>query len=52
MVGRDGIKTGPEKVSAEWPESTTIKQIRQFLGMASWYRRFIAIFSTLAAPLT
>lgn len=54
VVGRDGIETDPEKVSAvaDWPEPTTIKQIRQFLGMASWYRRFIANFSTLAAPLT
>jgi len=53
-VGRDGIRTEPEKVSAvaDWPEPTTLKQIRQFLGMASWYRRFMANFSTLAAPLT
>jgi len=54
VVGRDGIRTDPEKVSAvaEWSEPTTIKQIRQFLGMASWYRRFIGNFSTIAAPLT
>ncbi|XP_050456461.1 uncharacterized protein K02A2.6-like [Cataglyphis hispanica] len=33
-------------------EPRSIKQIRQFLGMASWYRRFIKDFSILAAPLT
>ncbi|KAL6421213.1 hypothetical protein ACFW04_013639 [Cataglyphis niger] len=54
VVDRKGIRTDPEKVSAveNWPEPHTVKQIRQFLGMASWYRRFIANFSTIAAPLT
>lgn len=54
VVGRNGIRTDPEKVSAvaNWPEPATIKQVRQFLGMASWYRRFIESFSTVAAPLT
>ncbi|KMQ84703.1 reverse ribonuclease integrase [Lasius niger] len=54
VVDRHGIRTDPEKVSAvvNWPEPRSVKQVRQFLGMASWYRRFIANFSTLAAPLT
>ncbi|KAL6433556.1 hypothetical protein ACFW04_006562 [Cataglyphis niger] len=49
-----GIHTDPEKVSAvaSWAEPRTVRQIRQFLGMASWYRRFIENFSTIAAPLT
>lgn len=39
VVDREGIQTDPEKVSAvaDWPEPRTIKEIRQFLGMASWY---------------
>ncbi|KMQ88444.1 reverse ribonuclease integrase, partial [Lasius niger] len=54
VVDRNGIRTDPEKVSAvaDWPKPASVKQVRQFLGMASWYRRFIANFSTLAAPLT
>jgi len=53
IVYRKGIRTDPKKVSAitDWPTPTTVRKIRQFLGVASWYRRFIADFS-LAAPLT
>ncbi|KMQ87652.1 reverse ribonuclease integrase [Lasius niger] len=54
VIDREGIRTDPEKVSAvaDWPEPRTVKQVRQFLSMASWYRRFIANFSTIAGPLT
>ncbi|XP_025073445.1 uncharacterized protein LOC112552444 [Pogonomyrmex barbatus] len=54
IVNRDGIKTDPEKTTAiaDWPTPQTVKHIRQFLGVASWYRRFIKNFATVAAPLT
>ncbi|KMQ88476.1 reverse ribonuclease integrase [Lasius niger] len=54
VIDREGIRTDPEKVSAvaDWPEPRTVKQVRQFLGMASWYRRFVANFSTIVTPLT
>lgn len=54
IVNHNGIRTDPEKTKAidQWPTPTTVKQVRQFLGMASWYRRFINNFATVAAPLT
>jgi hypothetical protein len=53
IINRDGIHTDPEKVRAvaHWPAPTTVRKVRQFLGMASWYRRFVENFSTIAAPL-
>jgi len=54
IVDRRGIRTDPEKVRAmtQWPRPSNVRQIRQFVGLASWYRRFIPEFSATAAPLT
>ena len=44
----------PDKISAvvDWPPPSTIKEVRAFLGLAGYYRRFIAGFAKLAFPLT
>lgn len=53
VVDEHGLRTDPEKVEAilNFPTPTTKKEVKRFLGTASWYRRFIPNFSTIAGPL-
>lgn len=54
IIGNGGIATDPKKVDAikTWPSPKTIKQVRSFLGLVGWYRRFISNFSELVFPIT
>ena len=49
-VGHDGIRTSPEKVRAilDWPRPKSVHDVRSFLGLASYYRKFIKGFSVMA----
>ncbi|GJZ63102.1 retrotransposon protein, putative, ty3-gypsy subclass [Tanacetum coccineum] len=50
----DGITMDPAKVEAitKWPRPTTVTEVRRFLGLARYNRRFVEGFSLLALPLT
>ncbi|KAJ9558815.1 LOW QUALITY PROTEIN: hypothetical protein OSB04_013429 [Centaurea solstitialis] len=50
LVNREGIKVDPAKVEAETPKTPT--EVRSFLGLAGYYRRFIQDFSKIVVPLT
>ena len=53
-VSTEGIQPSPSKVKAvvEWPRPQSVRDVRGFLGLASFYRRFIKQFSLKAKPLT
>ncbi|KAJ8346760.1 hypothetical protein SKAU_G00281610 [Synaphobranchus kaupii] len=53
IVLEDGVATDPSKVRKvpEWPSPTSIQEVRQFIGLASYYRRFVRDFASIAEPL-
>ncbi|KAG1445529.1 hypothetical protein G6F55_011924 [Rhizopus delemar] len=53
IVTKEGIQTDPSKIEKiqNYPVPKTLTQIRGFLGLASYYRRFIKNFAAIARPL-
>jgi transposase InsO family protein len=54
IVGKEGVKMDPTKVQSitSWPTPKSAHDIRTFLGLANFYRRFIENFSKTVTPLT
>ena len=53
IISQDGIETDPDKISkiADWPTPQNAPQVREFVGFAGYYRRFVRDFSKIAKPL-
>ncbi len=49
-----GVGVDPAKTEAmeKWPTPINVKDVSAFVGLASYYRRYILGFSTVAAPMT
>ena len=54
MLSKEGISASPDRIKAvrDYPTSRNLKDVRAFLGLASFYRRLIQGFSAVAKPLT
>ncbi|WP_414079137.1 reverse transcriptase domain-containing protein, partial [Streptococcus anginosus] len=53
-ISGSGIFVDPQKVCvvSEWPRPTTVFEVRSFLSLAGYYRKFVQGFSAHSAPLT
>ncbi len=53
-VSANGIQPNPENIAKikQWPIPTNVTQVRQILGLGSYYRRFIQDYSDLVHPIT
>jgi transposase InsO family protein len=53
LVSADGIRPDPSKIEVvrQWQSPVNTREVREFVGLCSYYRKFIPQFATVAAPL-
>ncbi|GFY29442.1 retrovirus-related Pol polyprotein from transposon 412 [Trichonephila clavipes] len=53
IISAEGVRTDPEKVSAvkNWKRLENLRELRSFLGLCTYYRKFVRGFSNIAGPL-
>lgn len=54
IISCDGVSTDPEKISSmtTWPRTKTLKQLRGFLGLTGYYRKYVKNYGQISGPLT
>jgi hypothetical protein len=53
-IGYKGLRVMDDKIKAikEWPQPKNVREVKAFLGLAGYYRRFVKGFSEIALPMT
>ena len=54
VVSKDGVRVDPSKIEIvkNWVRTANVTEVRSFVGLASYYRRFVKGFSSVASQLT
>ena len=54
IVSEEGIRVDPKNIEViiEWKPPRNVTEVRSFLGLASYYRRFVKVFSKTTTPMT